>query len=143
MPGFTLGNERSGHCPAVIKVPTVEKEPRLARAGPLRLPSMRVSATLVAPREGRERRCIDVCNHRPLFCAMPAKSSAVIDTRVISCGDNLDQLRKLPDGCVDLIYIAEPADRGQLILLRTGCLVDYMRPRFVELHRVLKKTGSL
>jgi hypothetical protein len=34
---------------------------------------------------------------------MPAKASAVIDTRVIYCGDNLDQLHKLPDGCVDLI----------------------------------------
>jgi len=33
----------------------------------------------------------------------------LIDTRVIYCGDNLDQLRKLPDGCVDLIYIDPPA----------------------------------
>ncbi|HAF12219.1 MAG TPA: hypothetical protein DCK99_00700 [Blastocatellia bacterium] len=41
--------------------------------------------------------------------AMPAKPSAVILTpRVIYCGDNLDQLRKLPDGCVDLIYIDPP-----------------------------------
>ena len=31
---------------------------------------------------------------------MPAKPSALLDTRVIYCGDNLDQLRKLPDGCV-------------------------------------------
>ena len=30
-----------------------------------------------------------------------AKSSALIDTRVIYCGDNLDQLRKLPDRCID------------------------------------------
>jgi DNA modification methylase len=37
-----------------------------------------------------------------------AKASAVIDTRVIYCGDNLDQLRKLPEGCVDLIYIDPP-----------------------------------
>jgi DNA modification methylase len=36
---------------------------------------------------------------------MPAKAFALLDTRVIYCGDNLDQLRKLPDGCVDLIYI--------------------------------------
>ena len=36
------------------------------------------------------------------------KPSAVIDTRVIYCGDNLDQLKKLPDGCVDLIYIDPP-----------------------------------
>jgi len=36
------------------------------------------------------------------------KPSAVIDTRVIYCGDNLEQLRKLPDACVDLIYIDPP-----------------------------------
>jgi 16S rRNA G966 N2-methylase RsmD len=39
---------------------------------------------------------------------MPAKPSALLDTRVIYCGDNIDQLRKLPDGCVDLIYIDPP-----------------------------------
>ncbi|MBA3882405.1 MAG: hypothetical protein H0X73_06720 [Chthoniobacterales bacterium] len=33
---------------------------------------------------------------------------AVIDTRVIYCRDNLDQLRKVPEGCVDLIYIDPP-----------------------------------
>jgi hypothetical protein len=38
-----------------------------------------------------------------------SKPSAVIDTRVIYCGDNLEQLRKLPDACVDLIYIDRPA----------------------------------
>ena len=50
-----------------------------------------------------------------------AKSSALLDTRVIYCGDNappspaavsllsaLDQLRKLPDACVDLITIDPP-----------------------------------
>src|SRR5437879_10509754 len=37
-----------------------------------------------------------------------SKPSAVIDTRVIYCGDNLEQLRKLPDACVDLIYIDPP-----------------------------------
>ena len=40
--------------------------------------------------------------------AKTPKSSAVIDTRVIYCGDNLDQLRKLPPGCIDLIYIDPP-----------------------------------
>lgn len=39
---------------------------------------------------------------------MPAKPSAVIDTRAIYCGDNVGQRRKLPDGCVDLIYIDPP-----------------------------------
>src|SRR2546421_12906511 len=37
-----------------------------------------------------------------------SKPSAVIDTRVIYCGDNLDQLRKFPESCVDLIYIDPP-----------------------------------
>jgi DNA modification methylase len=36
---------------------------------------------------------------------MAVKSSAVVDTRVIFCGDNLEQLKKLPPGCIDLVYI--------------------------------------
>ena len=36
------------------------------------------------------------------------KASALVDTRVIYCGDNLEQLKKLPDACVDLIYIDPP-----------------------------------
>ena len=39
---------------------------------------------------------------------MPAKPSAVIDTRVIYCGDNLEQLQKLPVESVDRIYIDPP-----------------------------------
>jgi 16S rRNA G966 N2-methylase RsmD len=38
----------------------------------------------------------------------PARPSALVDTRVIYCGDNLEQLQKLPDACVDLIYIDPP-----------------------------------
>ena len=38
----------------------------------------------------------------------PAKPSALLDTRVIYCGDNLEQLKRLPDACVDLIYIDPP-----------------------------------
>ena len=41
-----------------------------------------------------------------------SKPSAVIDTRVIYCGDNLEQLRKLPNACVDLIYIDPPFFTG-------------------------------
>ena len=29
------------------------------------------------------------------------RRSAVVDTRVVFCGDNLDQLRRLPEGCVE------------------------------------------
>jgi DNA modification methylase len=36
------------------------------------------------------------------------RTSALIDTQVIYCGDNLDQLSKLPDACVDLVYIDPP-----------------------------------
>src|SRR6185369_9915249 len=36
------------------------------------------------------------------------KPSALLDTRVIYCGDCLEQLRNLPDQCVDLIYIDPP-----------------------------------
>ena len=89
---------------------------------------------------------------------MPAKSSALVDTRVIYCGDNLDQLGKLPDACVDLIYIDPPfnSNRNYEVFWgetkekrsfedrheSTKAYIDYMRPRCVELHRVLKKTGS-
>ena len=34
--------------------------------------------------------------------------SALVDTRVIYCGDNLEQLKKLPGECGDLIYIDPP-----------------------------------
>ena len=37
-----------------------------------------------------------------------ARPSSLLDTRIIYCGDCLDQLRKLPDACVDLIYIDPP-----------------------------------
>jgi hypothetical protein len=36
------------------------------------------------------------------------KPSALLDTRVIYYGDNLEQLAKLPDACMDLIYIDSP-----------------------------------
>src|SRR3954466_8029879 len=87
-----------------------------------------------------------------------AKPSTLIDTRVIYCGDNLDQLRKLPEACVDLIYIDPPfnSNRNYEVFWgetkekrafedrheSTKAYIDYMRPRCVELARVLKKTGS-
>ncbi len=88
----------------------------------------------------------------------PGKPSALIDTRVVYCGDNLEQLTKLPDECVDLIYIDPPFNSnrnyevfwGEKKELRsfddrhesTQAYIDFMRPRCVELARVLKKTGS-
>jgi DNA modification methylase len=90
--------------------------------------------------------------------AMSPKASALIDTRVIYCGDNLEQLRKLPEACVDLIYIDPPFNLNRNYEVfwgetkekrsfedrheSTKAYIEYMRPRCVELHRVLKKTGS-
>jgi 16S rRNA G966 N2-methylase RsmD len=42
------------------------------------------------------------------FDVAQGRPSALIDTRVIYCGDNLDQLKKFPDECFDLIYIDPP-----------------------------------
>ncbi len=46
----------------------------------------------------------------PAPAASAGRPSALVDTRVIYCGDNLDQLAKLPDACVDLIYIDPPSN---------------------------------
>jgi DNA modification methylase len=86
------------------------------------------------------------------------KSSSLLDTRVVYCGDNLEQLAKLPDACVDLIYIDPPfnSNRNYEVFWgetrekrafedrheSTRAYIDYMRPRCVQLARVLKKTGS-
>ncbi len=87
-----------------------------------------------------------------------ARPSALLDTRIVYCGDCLDQLAKLPDGCVDLIYIDPPfnSNRNYEVFwgetkekrafedrhASTQAYIEYMRPRCVELARVLKKTGS-
>ena len=94
----------------------------------------------------------------PAAAAKPAKPSSLVDTRVVYCGDNLEQLAKLPDGCVDLIYIDPPfnSNRNYEVFwgerkekrafedrhASTQAYIDYMRPRCVELARVLKDTGS-
>src|SRR5208282_5447661 len=86
------------------------------------------------------------------------KQSSLVDTRVIYCGDNLEQLRKLPEACVDLIYIDPPfnSNRNYEVFWgetkekrscedrheSTQAYIEFMRPRCVELARVLKDTGS-
>ena len=81
-----------------------------------------------------------------------------MDTRVVYCGDNLEQLAKLPAACVDLIYIDPPfnSNRNYEVFwgetkekrafadrhASTQAYIDFMRPRCVELARVLKETGS-
>lgn len=87
-----------------------------------------------------------------------ARRSALIDTQVIYCGDNLDQLSKLPDACVDLIYIDPPfnSNRNYEVFWNekremrsfddrhgsTQAYIEFMRPRCEQLARVLKSTGT-
>ena len=90
------------------------------------------------------------------------RPSALIDTRVIYCGNCLDQLRNLPDGCIDRLYLwhrfptsdshrrrnyevfwgrtSEPRAPASGLLApfedrhaSTQAHIDYMRPRCVKL----------
>ena len=103
---------------------------------------------------------------RPTQRPPAGKPSSLLDTRIIYCGDCLAQLRKLPEGCVDLIYIDPPFNSNRNYEVFWGGLseprplgsgfdppfedghagtqayIEYMRPGCVELARVLKKTGS-
>ena len=81
-----------------------------------------------------------------------------VDTRVIDCGANLEQLKKLPDKCIDLVYLDPPCEadgtfkefwkefREKLAFEdcaeSTQAYTNFMRPRCVELARVLKPSGS-
>lgn len=90
--------------------------------------------------------------------AAPDLFTSALDTQQIYCGDNLDVLRRMPAGCVDLIYIDPPFNSNRVYETfwgekkekrgfedrheSTRAYIEYMRPRCVELARVLKKTGS-
>ncbi|MEX0776122.1 MAG: hypothetical protein WD042_10485 [Phycisphaeraceae bacterium] len=80
------------------------------------------------------------------------RASSLLDTRVIYCGDCLEQLKNLPAACVDLIYIDPPfnsnhnydprrfwgqtrekrASGGEDRHASTQAYIDYMRPRCVD-----------
>ena len=95
---------------------------------------------------------------RTKVIAEPASSAAPARTRLIYCGDNLEQLKKLPGGSVDLIYIDPPfnSNRNYEVFWgetdekrsfedrheSTRASIGYMRPGCVEMARVLRKTGS-
>ncbi|MGN0064767.1 MAG: site-specific DNA-methyltransferase [Nocardioides sp.] len=67
-------------------------------------------------------------------------------------GDNLDVMRGLPDGSVDLVYTDPPYNTGNdfAYLDSYGPRADrhpvwtaMMRPRLVEVHRLLSESGAL
>ena len=99
------------------------------------------------------------------------RPSALLDTRIVYCGDYLDSTEPRPsgsgsfppDGCVDRLYLWHRFPTGDSNSNRnyevfwgetkekrafedrhasTAAYIDYMRPCCVELARVLKKSGS-
>jgi hypothetical protein len=68
------------------------------------------------------------------------KSSARLDTRVVYCGDNVEQ----PGPCRTGQCRGETREKRAFEDRHesTRAYIDYMRPRCVQLGRVLKQTGS-
>lgn len=83
-----------------------------------------------------------------------------LETDVLLCADNLDRLYEFPAECVDLIYLDPPffsnrrydviwGDEAEMRSFRDRWqggihrYIDWVRVRAVELHRVLRPTGSL
>ncbi|MBE2228235.1 MAG: restriction endonuclease [Ignavibacteria bacterium] len=76
----------------------------------------------------------------------------------IYCGDNLKMLKDIPDKSIDMIYIDPPFNSNRNYETFWGdvqekrafndrfgdadAYIHYMRPRVVELYRVLKDTGT-
>ena len=86
------------------------------------------------------------------------RPSSLVDTRVIYCGDCVDQLKAMPEKCVDLIYIDPPFNSNRNYEVFWGetkksgpsrTATNPPRPTSTscaraacELARVLKQTGS-
>lgn len=83
-----------------------------------------------------------------------------LETNVLICEDNLVSLTQFPSECIDLIYLDPPffsnrkyeviwGDEAEMRSFRDrwqGSIqhyLDWMRPRVLELYRVLKPDGSL
>lgn len=82
-----------------------------------------------------------------------------LETGVVYCDDNLHRLSQFPDECVDLVYLDPPffsnrhyeviwGDEAEVRSFEDRwqggihVYVDWMRERVMELHRILKPTGS-
>lgn len=90
----------------------------------------------------------------------PVNPVSYLETGVLYCDDNVHRLSQFPDDCIDLIYLDPPffsnrnyevvwGDEAEIrsfedrweggIEVYTG----WMRERILELHRVLKPTGTM
>jgi len=85
---------------------------------------------------------------------------AYLETGVIYCDDNLHRLSEFPAECVDLIYLDPPFFSNRQYEVIWGdeaevrsfedrweggvhVYVQWMKERMIEMHRVLKPTGSI
>lgn len=85
---------------------------------------------------------------------------AYLETSVIYCDDNLHRLSEFPAECVDLIYLDPPFFSNRQYEVIWGdeaevrsfedrweggihVYVQWMKERMIEMHRVLKPTGSI
>jgi DNA modification methylase len=87
-------------------------------------------------------------------------SANSLETGVLYCGDNLKRLAQLPSECVDLIYLDPPffSNRNYEVIWGDEAevrsfedrwegginhYIEWMWDRVIEMHRVLKPTGSI
>jgi site-specific DNA-methyltransferase (adenine-specific) len=83
-----------------------------------------------------------------------------LETGVLHCKDNVDRLPEFPANCIDLVYLDPPffsnrnyevvwgdeAEIRSFVDRWAGGMpkyIEWMEDRVIELHRVLKPTGSL
>jgi DNA modification methylase len=101
--------------------------------------------------------CLPVVPERHLCPLSTDDTIGSVDTNVVICGDCLGKLEEIPDDCIDLVYIDPPfnSQRDHVALSRekekrhfkdrfenVSAYLDYMKPRLLQIHRVLKPTGS-
>lgn len=88
----------------------------------------------------------------------PSSVRLQLISNVIYCGDNLSVLKEIPSESVDLVYIDPPFNSNRNYEILWGDIqekrafedrfgdaeayITYMRSRIIELHRILKNTGS-
>ena len=83
-----------------------------------------------------------------------------LETGVLYCDDNLHRLAQFPPECIDLIYLDPPffSNRNYEVIWGDEAevrsfedrweggihhYIEWMRERVMEMHRILKPTGSL
>lgn len=77
----------------------------------------------------------------------------MLEVNKVYCMDNLELLKLLPDNYIDVCYIDPPFSTGKIFKTKDGIiayedkyslneLIEMLKPRILEIKRVLKTTGS-